>query len=75
MSKLGFELQNQTFLEVVSENIQKSSEIEGEGLDVWQIRSSIARRLKFDDQSQLNVSRNVEGAVNIMLDVLGNFEI
>lgn len=74
MSKLGFELQNQAFLEVVSENIQKSSEIEGEGLNMGQIRSSIARRLKFDDQSQLNVSRNVEGAVDIMLDALDNFE-
>ena len=78
MSNLGFEIQNQTLLEVLTDNIQKSSEIEGETLDITQIMSSIARKLSdiipnMEYAPQVNVSRNIEGAVEITIDALKNY--
>ena len=42
MSNLGFEVQNNATLQTLTENIIKSSEIEGELLDRRSVRSSIA---------------------------------
>ena len=48
MSALGFELQNEANLEILTIEVLKSTEIEGEVLDREQVRSSIARRLGLD---------------------------
>jgi Fic family protein len=45
MGALGFELQNEANLEILTQEIIKSTEIEGEFLDRDQVRSSIARKL------------------------------
>jgi Fic family protein len=45
MESLGFDLQNEAVLNTLTLDVIKSSEIEGEYLDVEQVRSSIARRL------------------------------
>lgn len=45
MEGLGFSLRNDAVLKTLTEDILKSSEIEGEMLDKEQVRSSIARRL------------------------------
>ena len=44
MESLGFSLSGITFLESLTEDTVKSSEIEGEHLDRAQVRSSVARR-------------------------------
>ena len=45
MSALGFELKNSAMLDALTSDITKSSEIEGEILNVDQVRSSVARHL------------------------------
>lgn len=52
----------------LTEDVLKSSEIEGEMLNVEQVRSSIARRLGMDIGGLETVDRNVEGCVEMMLD-------
>ena len=48
METLGFPLRSEATLENLTQEILKSSEIEGEVLDRGQVRSSIARRLGMD---------------------------
>ena len=48
MEGLGFDLRNEAHLQTLTEDVVKSSEIEGEHLDPDQVRSSIARRLGMD---------------------------
>ena len=68
MEALGFPLQEEAVLQVLTEEIIKSSEIEGEILDREQVRSSIARRLGMDIGGLTASDRNVEGVVEMMLD-------
>ena len=68
MSNLGFEVQNSATLQMLTENIIKSHEIEGELLDRRSVRSSIAIRLGIDTAGETPYSRNVEGVVEMMLD-------
>ncbi len=74
MSLLGFELQNQANLEILTQDVLKSTEIEGEILDQEQVRSSIARRLGLDIPGLVDSDRNVDGVVEMMLDATGNFD-
>jgi Fic family protein len=48
MEGLGFQLRAEAVLNTLTEDVLKSSEIEGEKLDRDQVRSSIARRLGLD---------------------------
>jgi Fic family protein len=50
----------------------KTSEIEGEQLDVGSVRSSIARRLGVDIGALAPVDRHVEGVVEMVLDATTN---
>ncbi len=73
MDALGFEVKNNALLNILTENILKSSEIEGELLNKEQVRSSIARRLGLNYDSNINIERNVEGVVEMMIDATQNF--
>jgi Fic family protein len=68
MERLGFNLRAEATLQTLTEEIIKSSEIEGEILDRNQVRSSIARRLGMDIGALTPADRNVEGVVEMMLD-------
>jgi Fic family protein len=72
MDALGFELRNEANLRTLTEDVVKSSEIEGERLERDQVRSSIARRLGMDIGGLAPVDRNVEGIVEMMLDATQN---
>jgi Fic family protein len=72
MESVGFDLRGQAHLNTLTEDIVKSSEIEGERLDTEQVRSSIMRRLGMDAGGLTPVDRNVEGVVEMMLDATGN---
>lgn len=74
MEALGFELRNEAHLQTLTEDVIKSSEIEGETLQRDQVRSSIARRLGMDIGDLIPVDRDVEGIIEMMLDATGNFE-
>src|SRR5713226_4781182 len=74
MEALGFPLQQEATLEALTEETVKSSDIEGEKLDVAQVRSSIARRLGMDVAGVDVVDRRVEGVVEMMLDATRNYD-
>jgi len=73
MESLGFALQNEAALSTLTEEVVKSSEIEGEQLDQNQVRSSIARRLGLDVAGLVRAERDVEGVVDMMLDATQNY--
>src|SRR5690606_21491954 len=52
----------------LTEDVVKTSAIEGEQLDTQSVRSSIARRLGVDIGALAPVDRNVEGVVEMVLD-------
>ena len=73
MEALGFELRREAHLHTLTEDVVKSSEIEGENLEPDQVRSSIARRLGLDIGGLVSTDRNIEGVVDMMLDATGNY--
>lgn len=74
MSSLGFSLQEESTLQTLTQDVIKTSEIEGESLDKEQVRSSIAKRLgMIINEPIIMSSRNVEGIVEIMLDATRNY--
>lgn len=68
MAGLGFALRDEAVLQTLTQDVVKSSEIEGEQLDIEQVRSSIARRLGMDVGGLIPSDRDVEGVVEMMLD-------
>src|SRR5689334_6513819 len=68
MEGLGFPLRSEAMLQALTEDVVKSSEIEGDILDREQVRSSIARRLGMDIGALAPADRHVEGVVEMMLD-------
>jgi len=73
MEGLGFQLRAEAVLRSLTEEVLKSSEIEGERLDRDQVRSSLARRLGMDAGALTAEDRHVEGVVEMMLDAAQNF--
>jgi len=73
MEALGFPVRSETTLQTITQDVLKSSEIEGEMLDAGQVRSSIARQLGMDIAGLVRADRNVEGVVEMMLDATQNY--
>ena len=73
MEALGFDLRAEAVLVTLTEDVVKSSEIEGENLDKELVRSSIARHLGLDVGALAPVDRDVEGVVEMMLDATQNY--
>ncbi len=74
MGALGFNLRQEAVLQTLTEDVLKSSEIEGEKLEPAQVRSSIARRLGMDIGALKPADRNVEGVVEMMLDATRHYD-
>jgi Fic family protein len=74
MQGLGFQLRAEAVLHSLTEEVLKSSEIEGEKLDRDQVRSSIARRLGLDIGGLTAADRDVEGVVEMMLDATQGYD-
>lgn len=74
METLGFKLREEAVLQTLTQDVVKTSEIEGELLDSAQVRSSIARRLGIDIGALAPTDRNVEGIVEVMLDATGRYQ-
>ena len=75
MGALGFDFQAEATLEIITLDILKSSEIEGEKLNRAQVRSSIARRLGIDVAGLVGSARNIDGIVEMMLDATQRYEL
>lgn len=74
MEGLGFALTNEAVLQTLTQDVLKSSEIEGEILDPDQVRSSIARRLGMNVGGLPKPDRDVEGVVEMMLDATQRYD-
>ena len=74
MDALGFDLQNEAFLETLTADILKSNEIEGLLLNKDEVRSSVAQRLGIDLGSLTSINRSIDGIVDMMLDATKNFD-
>lgn len=73
MTALGFQLRSEAVLATLTEDVLKSSEIEGDILDKEQVRSSVARRLGMDIGALAPTDRHVEGVVEMMFDATQNY--
>jgi Fic family protein len=73
MEALGFKIKEEALLRTLTEDVLKSSEIEGERLDADQVRSSVARRLGMDIAGLKPADRHVEGVVEMMLDATQHY--
>jgi len=74
MESLGFDLRNEAALKTLTYDVIKTSEIEGEKLDVEQVRSSIAIRLGMDIGVSTPATRDVEAIVEVMLDATTKYD-
>ena len=72
MHDLGMDLRDQATLRVLTEDVLKTSEIEGEKLNPESVRSSIARRLGVDIGALAPADRHVDGVVDMVLDATQN---
>ncbi len=58
MEALGFKLKEEAVVLTLTEDVLKSSEIEGEKLDAGQVRSSVARRPRVADAGRVRTDRS-----------------
>ncbi len=72
LADIGFDVRDQASLAALTDDVVKTSEIEGDQLNVESVRSSIARRLGVDIGSLAPVDRHVEGVVEMVLDATTN---
>jgi Fic family protein len=72
MQTLGFELTEDASLKVLTSEVVKSSEIEGERLNPEDVRSSIARRLGIEAGGLVPSNKHVDGVVEMVLDATRN---
>lgn len=68
LADVGLALRDQASLAVLTEDVVKTSGIEGEVLNIESVRSSIARRLGVDIGAVAPVDRHVEGVVEMVFD-------
>jgi len=68
MHDLGLDLRDQATLRVLTEDVLKTSEIEGEILNPDSVRSSVARRLGIEIGALAPADRHVDGVVDMVLD-------
>lgn len=72
MDSLGF-LRNQAAFNTLTQDVLKTSEIEGEILNPDQVRSSLARHLGIDIGALTPADRHVDGIVETVLDATRRF--
>lgn len=73
MKGLGFRFRSEAALESLTAEVLQSSAIEGTRFDPSTVRSSIARRLGVQSTDAPATDRNVEGAVDLLLDATQNY--
>ena len=73
MESLGFPQRDAAVLGMLTADVIKSSEIEGEVLNTEQVRSSIARRLGMDIAGMVPADRRVDGVVEMALEAAQNY--
>ncbi len=74
MESLGFSQREEAMLQTLTQDVVKTSEIEGEILNHELVRSSIARRLGMDIAGLLPADRRVDGVVEMTLEATRNYD-
>ena len=74
MRALSFDLQQEAVLETLIQDVHKTSDIEGERLDLGQVRSSVASHLGIKAGGLRQVEERVEGVVEMMVDATANYD-
>jgi Fic family protein len=74
MESIGFHFREKTILQTLTQDVVKSSEIEGEILDPSQVRSSVARHLGIEQAVIGPIDRSVDGVVEMILDATQNYD-
>ncbi len=72
LADVGMTLRDQASLLALTDDVVKTSEIEGKALNVASVRSSLARRLGVEIGAVAPVDRHVEGVVEMVLDATAN---
>lgn len=72
LADVGMALRDQASLAALTDDVVKTSEIEGEHLNVDSVRSSLARHLGVDIGAIAPVDRHVDGVVEMVLDATSN---
>lgn len=73
MQTTGLLIRDEAVLQTLTQDVLKTSEIEGESLNEKQVRSSIARRLGLATAGLVPSSRNVDGVVEMLLDAVQSY--
>jgi Fic family protein len=74
MQLLGFDVQANTLLATLTEDVVQSSAIEGEHLNPEAVRSSIARQLGLEEGGIILNNRHIEGVVEMTLNATQHFK-
>ena len=74
MRNIGLGQSEEATLTMLTNEVLKTSEIEGEILDSDTVRSSVARRLGMEIAAVAPQDRRVDGVVNMVLDATQNFK-
>ena len=73
MDGLGFEVQSKTSLDVMTEDVIRSNEIEGVLLNADRVRSSVARHLGISMEGLPEPDHYTDGVVQVMIDAVRNY--
>lgn len=74
LESMGFEMRENAQFEMLSLEVLKSAEIEGEHYKPDEVRSSVARKLGLDKFTDVKVGKDVDGVVEMMYDALSRAE-
>ena len=72
MSLFGMEQRNKSLIDVMTDEILNSSNIEGERLDHDSVRSSLAKHLRIEVEGIPNNNHYIDGIVQVMIDATSN---
>ena len=75
MYSLGFDFQDEAMLTTMSLELVRSSEIEGQVLNLNEVRSSIARRMGIYTAGLVPASRFVDGIVEMLIDATQHYDM
>lgn len=68
MELIGFSLDEEAVVRIMAADVIKTSEIEGEKLNLAQVRSSVARHLGIELPEMIPSDRNTDGVVEMLVD-------
>ena len=73
MESLGFSSRAEAVVNTLTQDVLKSSEIEGEILNQDQVRSSVAKHLGIDIGALVPADRNIDGVVEMILNATQHY--